>query len=66
MIKWHYQIMKHPDGIYKIHELYTSGDGTTGYTVDGIYPMGETPEELIEDLKMMLKDAKKHGVKDYE
>jgi hypothetical protein len=35
------------------------------WTEDEVAPLGETAEELIETLEMMLKDAKTYGALDY-
>ena len=63
---WNYQLMKHtePDGEvwYAVHEDYRFG----GYTTNPANAYGETPEEVVVQLKAMLKDIEKYGVKDYE
>jgi hypothetical protein len=61
---WHYNIIetkiKGFPTYYQIHEVYhdvcRKGDRIS-YT-DAITPIGDTPEELITVLRMMLKDAK--------
>ncbi|MGL5936646.1 MAG: hypothetical protein ACRCZI_13615 [Cetobacterium sp.] len=59
---WHYQIKKtvgEPnETFFEIVEVYTN---PTGWT-DGIYPIGNTPEELIRELERMLADARKYPV----
>ena len=62
---WYYQIHEfhRTDALDVAHtycqiiEVYSSGPRT-----DGTTPMGETPEELIEDPQRMMKDSKKYPV----
>lgn len=59
-MSWHYQIQQFEDkgqDYYMMVEVYTNG----ARSLDGI-PMGETPQELIDDLQRMLDDAKKYPV----
>jgi len=59
---WHYQIRQREDKgqvWYDIVEVY---ENPTGWTRDSIAPSGETPEELMMCLEMMLKDGKKYPV----
>ena len=45
---------------YGLVECYYDDDGNIKFTTERfIEPSGETKEELIENLEMMLKDAKK-------
>ena len=61
---WHYQIQEfcYTDVLdvchtyYQMIEVYSSG----AKTENGITPMGETPEELINELERMIADAKKY------
>lgn len=67
---WNNRIMrhKHPNGdYYQIHEVYYDGDKKS-WTVEPIVPFGETVDELIEHLEMMLRDAKKckEDILDYD
>lgn len=63
---WHYQIQEfcYTDVLdvkrtyYQIIEVYSHG----AKTENGVAPMGETPEELIQDLERMLEGAKTHPV----
>lgn len=64
-MSWCYGIMKHKNehgDYYELHEIFShplaSQKGKIGWTKDAISPFGETPEELIKCLKMMLSDAK--------
>jgi len=66
---WNYRIMKHSHrsgDYYAIHECFMNSNGQAhSWTEDEITPSGETPEELIETLEMMLKDAKTYGALDF-
>ena len=63
---WHYQLMKRtePNGEvwYGVYEFYGMG----GYTAQPVCALGDTPEEVVDQLKAMLEDIEEHGVKDYE
>ena len=48
---WHYEAFIDKDKLYKVREFYPEFGET-----DAIAPTGETLEELIEDLEMMLDD----------
>lgn len=77
---WHYQLMKHTEtsdySWYGVHEFYKENQIPTmdnlpsyfvgGYTANPVEVFGDTPEEVVEQLKAMIKDIEKHGVKDYE
>lgn len=65
MNHWHYQLMKHPDGSYAIHEMYHMDDGD-GWTENPVSVTGESIDDLRWSLKAMLNDIDKHGVRDYE
>lgn len=65
---WHYQIRHRVlkgkvdyEDFYDIVEVYDI-DGKIGWTRDSMEPHGESKEEVIRDLKMMLHDAEKHPV----
>jgi len=54
-MSWSYVVVKTGYG-YVIKEVYfDDGGNVTGYTEDEIAPLGETAEELREDLEFMLK-----------
>lgn len=60
-MSWHYQIQQFEDtgqDYYMVVEVYTHG----ARSLDGIRPMGETPQELINDLQRMLDDVRKYPV----
>jgi len=61
-MSWNYRIME--DGKdnkwYSIREVFYNGKGQErAFTEIPIAPIGETPEELIDVLKMMLDNAEK-------
>lgn len=61
-MNWHYQIRKREDKgqvWYDIVEVYP---GPIGWSCDSQAPTGETQEELIRTIEMMLADAKKYPV----
>lgn len=66
---WHYQLMRHKkengEVWYGIHEYYPMLN-PEGYTVRPISVFGEDKEDIIWQLKAILSDIEKHGVKDYE
>lgn len=61
---WHYQVVI-KDGQYSICEYYPA-DNTfkAAWTEGNLAAIGETKDELINDLGNMLADAKKYGVRD--
>jgi hypothetical protein len=64
---WNYGIVKHMGKFpyYAVHEIYRGepeleakkGTGV-GWTEDPVTVTGDSPEELVEALEMMLKDIK--------
>jgi len=71
---WNHRIVKrvyhHASGdetTYQIHEVYYDeiGSEPTNITLDPIAPLGETVEELKEELNRMLR-ALEHPVLNYE
>ena len=77
---WCYAIMKNTDKgkfadssdsvWYEIHEIYNVPDKSEktkmSWTERGLVPRGDTPQDLIHVLEMMLKDAKKNPIFDYK
>ena len=64
---WHYQAVHYaPDGhdCYDVREVYVGIEGgdDVSWTADAIDPFGNTKEELIECLEMMLADVRKWPV----
>jgi hypothetical protein len=61
-MSWHYQVRRREDKgdvYFDIVEIYTD---PPGWTRDSIAPIGDSPEELMRVLEMMLADAKKYPV----
>lgn len=70
---WNYRIMRHRTTLagkggkvktqvvyFQLHEVYYDEKGDVdGYTQDGVKAGGDTPAEVIKDLELMLRDAKK-------
>ena len=65
---WNHRVMRHKSEgeghYYAIHEVFYSTDGT-GWTREGIAPLGLTKKELKKTLKRML-DSLDKPVLDYE
>jgi hypothetical protein len=61
-MSWHYEITQDYAGFW-IREVYDLS-GELLWSDEPMQPYGDSPEELILDLKMMLKDAQKHPVRD--
>lgn len=60
-MSWHYQIRKRTDkgqALYDIVEIYIKPK--RGWTINSQAPQGETRAEVIRDLEMMLRDAKRY------
>ena len=72
MSTWNNRIIRHKSDSgdwYAIHEVYYDNEGkTTAWTVNAQEPFGESVDELISSLKMMLADAErsKDDVIDYD
>jgi len=64
MSNWHYRPCKKIDEngtpYYVVVEYFKNVCGKPMWTEDKCFPMGETREELIRDLEMMLEDCKRH------
>ena len=58
---WRYQATE-KDGLYMVREVYAGNDMRTMWTVDGVAPIGDSREELIAELKIMLADVEKYPV----
>ena len=59
---WHYQVRMrfiHGEPFFDIVEVYPD---PLGWTKDSIAPCGESKEDVIQALKWMLNDARKHEV----
>ena len=66
---WHYQSVVHdmdPEMLYcAIHELYTAQDGIESITFNPINLIGDSPEDILEQLELIKSDILKHGVRNY-
>lgn len=51
-MSWTYRVMRHPDGLLRIHEHYSLSTGAAWS--DAVYPVGESEDELRTDLERML------------
>jgi len=62
-MSWHYQIRQRtmPDGslFYDIVEVFTD---PMGWTVDGVGAAGDSPLEVIADLRRMLADTERYPI----
>jgi hypothetical protein len=58
--KWDYRIFRGQDGFYSIGEVYyDSEDNPVGWIQEGMAPCGDSVEELISCLKLMLNATNK-------
>ena len=69
-MSWHYQVMRHKidkEEWFEVHEYFTKTQGLESdcWTENGVTVSGESIEDLKWQLKAMLNDLEKHGVKDY-
>ncbi len=61
MSHWHYRVIRkhHPETdsvTYHVHEVYYQEDGSIdGWTQESVAPLGETVEELREDIRYFLQ-----------
>ena len=66
MSHWNYRVIKHDTDeniVYQVHEVYYNDRGEIdGFTEDAVHASGESFEELLSDLDMMVKDAKNRPV----
>ena len=53
---WRYRVLRSKANVdrYGVHEVYHLEDGEISWTKDPVHPAGDTPEELREELNMML------------
>ena len=61
-MNWHYRIRKRivdDEPVFDIVEMYNN---PRVWTDEGMQPIGDTKEKVIQTLKHMLKDAKKYSV----
>jgi hypothetical protein len=62
---WHYQLMKHGEDNYAIHEYYNMKDGPA-WTENAVTITGDSIEDVKKSLIMMLNDIDKHGIKEFD
>ena len=61
MSSWNYRVIRKPTPdtdsvVYQIHEVYYREDGTIeGWTAEPVTPLGESVEELREDIRYFLQ-----------
>lgn len=57
-MSWNYRVIEHHDTdgnpYYQIHEVYYDPSDVISWSVDAIEPLGESVEDLREDLEAML------------
>lgn len=68
---WNYQVIKRYSPYtgeyhYSVHEIFKLEDGEELITEDAISLTGDSVEELIETLQLILKDINSQGIRDYE
>lgn len=56
---WDYRIVVDRAGTYSIHEAYYRKDKVWGVTAQPVPPLGDSMDELKEDLRMMAKAFRK-------
>jgi hypothetical protein len=59
-MKWRYQPVLDPDGSCVLVEVFYDGDKPIGYAELHYNPVGNDQDDLIDELKLMLRDAKNY------
>lgn len=59
-MKWRYQPVIETDGSCVLVEVFYNGNKPTGYAELDRSPMGNDQDDLILELKLMLRDAMAH------
>ena len=55
-MEWRYRGMMDKDGVCTVREVFYEPDGTiSSFAVDPAYPTGDSPEELITHMALMLE-----------
>ena len=55
-MEWRYRGMMDKDGVCTIREVFYEPDGTiSSLAIDPAVPIGETPEELVASISLMLE-----------
>ena len=69
MTTWTYRVIRRKEGEYVsfgIHEVYDYDDEYgEGWTMDQCHPLGESVDELADDLRMMLAALNKPVLEEY-
>lgn len=71
-MSWNHRVLFNEEDMmwYITEAYYSNGDDVEGYIADGVKPMGETREELLESVQYMLGAFEKpditHQVDDYD
>lgn len=55
-MSWNYRVIKtdHEEPVFVIHEVYYDENGLVkSWSEDPMHPLGESPEELKQDVKLM-------------
>lgn len=55
---WTYRVVKNKNGNFTVGEAYHNSDKSIWGVTEEEYPQGESVDDLIEDLEMMLIDIK--------
>jgi|11_taG_2_1085331.scaffolds.fasta_scaffold111277_2 hypothetical protein len=57
---WNYRIIKSPDNSYGLYEVFYNDAGEISAHAENEEIIGESPEDIVKSLKLMLSDANKH------
>lgn len=52
---WNYRILRVGEGDFRVFEVYYTKGKPTSWSAEHMYPCGETPVEVAEDLSLMFK-----------
>ena len=62
-MSWNYRIIEDGEGIQKYYSLrevfYNDKNKVRGFSIEPEAPIGDRVEDLIKNIEMMLRDAKK-------
>ena len=56
---WNYRIIKNKDGSYGLYEVIYNDDGEISAHSENSEIIGESPEDILQTLRLMLDDANK-------
>ncbi len=69
-MSWNYRIMERRDKDgnhwFGIHEVYYTGHHTDGWTADAVAAQGDTAEEVVSSLTLMLEAQDRTILKEWE